>query len=334
MTRARPRVLITASLPASSLDRVAAIPRRRLLAQAAGKAGTITRLTDRIDQEFLDAAGPQLSVVVNCGGDFRNIDLNACTCRGVLAANAPDALADSAADMTFALMMGAAGHASGDERQHTRDIRQQTLGIVGFGRMGQALARRACRSGMIVVYHDTRMVAADIGGGPGAQYRDLEDLLREADFVSLSTGLSEGSGHLINAERLAMMKPTAVLVNTSGGHIVDEQALADVLNGGRLLAAGIDVARKARIHPGLLACENALVVRHLGGLTMPAPEAMAHLAVDNLLAGLQGERPPSLVNPQAWLQRSFQARRRRLVAGSAQENARRSGSADPGATVR
>jgi glyoxylate reductase len=319
MARPWPRVLITRRLPERALARVAAacdvtlydggaaMPRDRLLAQVAGKAGTITLLTGRVDDEFLTAAGPQLSVVANYAAGFDNIDLDACSRRGVLATNAPDVLADTAADMAFALMIGAARRAAGDDRL-LRSRRQpppgppitpghvvddKTLGIAGFGRIGQALARRASSSGMNVVYH-----------------RTLEDLLREADVVSLHANLAPGTRHLINAERLAMMKPTALLVDTSGGLVVDEQALACALREGRIAAAAIDVIRREPdVHADLLACHNALVVRHLGTAAVPARLVMANLAVDNLLASLHGERPPCLLNPQAWLERSARARR-------------------------
>jgi lactate dehydrogenase-like 2-hydroxyacid dehydrogenase len=182
--------------------------------------------------------------------------------------------------------------------------------VVGFGRIGQALARLASGYGMNVLYHDTRRVAPQVQRRLGAQYRDLEALLREADFVSLHTNLSAWAGKLISAERLAMMKPTAVLVNASGVPLVDEQALAGALRGGRLCAAGIDVFGRAhKVHADLLACDSALVVRHLGSTTAPARVAIANLAVDNLLASLHGERPPCLLNPQAWLQRLARARR-------------------------
>jgi glyoxylate reductase len=347
MGRRRPRVLITRRLHARARDRVVAacdvtlrdagtaVPRDRLLAQVAGKAGTITLPTDRVDEEFLAAAGPQLSVVANYSVGYDNIDVDACTSRGVLATNTPDVMADTSAHMAFALMIGAARQGAEDAAlRHSRgeraagfpvmpdpDVRHMTLGIVGFGRIGQALARRARSFGMNVVYHGPRRVAAGAERRLGARYLGLEGLLREADFVSLHTNLSSGPGHLISAERLAVMKPGAVLLNTSRGPVVDEQALASALRGGRILAAGIEVCgQEAKVHPDLLACQNSLVVRNLGSATVGTRLAMANLAVDNLLASLHGERPPALLNPQAWLQRSARARRQRLVPGSAPDD--------------
>jgi glyoxylate reductase len=334
VTVARPPVLVTRRLPEQALDRIAAacdltlyhgeaaMPRDQLLAQLAGKAGVITLLTDRVDEEFLAAAGPQLAIVANYAVGFDNIDLDACTRHGVLAANTPDVLTDTTADMAFALMIGAARRvAEGDRflRSGTawtwgplmmlgQDVHHKTLGVVGFGRIGQALARRALGFGMTVLYHDVRRVPAAAEQELGAQYRDLADLLREADFVSLHTSLSAQTRHLINADRLAMMKPTAVLVNTSRGPVVDEQALAGALREGRIFAAGIDVfEREPEVHPDLLACENALLVPHLASATVQTRLAMANLAADNLLAALNGQQPPTLLNPQALPQSPTQA---------------------------
>ncbi|MBV9092350.1 MAG: D-glycerate dehydrogenase [Streptosporangiaceae bacterium] len=322
----RPPVLVTRRLPQQALDRITAVcdmtlydgedamPRGRLLAEAAGKAGAVTLLTDRVDEEFLDAAGPQLTIVANYAVGFDNIDVDACTRRGVLACNTPEVLTETTADTAFALMMAAARRiAEGDRflRSGTawiwgplmmlgQDVHHATVGIVGFGRIGQAVARRARGFSMRVVYHDTARPPAEVEQELAAEYRDLEDLLRESDFISLHTSLSTQTRHLINAERLALMKPTAVLVNTSRGPVVDEQALARALARRQIFAAGLDVfEREPEVHPGLLACDNAVLIPHLGSATVQTRLAMANLAVDNLLAGLQGRRPPALLNPQA-----------------------------------
>src|ERR1700722_17170037 len=315
MADSRPPVLITRRLPAEALDRVGAecnmtlyvgegaMPRDQLLAQVAGKAGAITLLTDRVDDEFLDAAGAQLRIVANYAVGFDNIDVDACTRHGVLATNTPDVLTDTTADMAFALMISAARRvAEGDRFLRSRtpwiwaplmmlgqDVHHKTLGIVGFGRIGQALARRARGFDMRVLYYDTYRPAEDVERESGAEYRDLDDLLREADFVSLHTNLSEETRHLINAQRLAMMKPSAVLVNTSRGPVVDEKALADALQQGQIFAAGLDVfEQEPQIHPELLACESVVLVPHLASATVQTRLAMENLAVDNLFAGLQG----------------------------------------------
>ncbi len=322
----RPPVLITRRLPQEALDRIeaqcemtlyageGAMPRDQLLTGVAGKAGAITLLTDRVNDEFLDAAGPGLKIVANFAVGFDNIDVDACTRHGVLASNTPEVLTETTADTAFALMMAAARRvAEGDRFLRSgvpwtwgplmmlgQDVHHKTLGVVGFGRIGQALARRARGFAMRVLYHDVYPPPAGIGQELGAEYRDLEDLLRESDFVSLHTNLTPQTRHLINAERLAMMKPTAVLVNTSRGPVIDEQALAQALQEGQIFAAGLDVfEREPVVHPGLLACQNAVLIPHLGSATVETRVAMANLAVDNLLAGLEDSRPPTLLNPEA-----------------------------------
>jgi glyoxylate reductase len=246
--------LITRRLPQEALDRIAArcemtlydgegaMPRERLLAGVAGMAGAIMLLTDRVDEEFLDAAGPQLKVVANYAVGFDNIDVEACTRRGVLACNTPEVLTETTADTAFALMMAARRVAEGDRfiRSGTawiwgplmmlgQDVHHATVSIVGFGRIGQALARRAGGFAMRVLYHDTARPPAEVEREPAAEYRDLEDLLGESGFVSLHVSLTPQTRHLIDAARLALMKPTAVLVNTSRGPVIDEQGLARAL---------------------------------------------------------------------------------------------------------
>ena len=275
MGRTRPQVLVTRRLLQEALDRIVArcdmtlydgegaMARDQLLAEVAGKAGAITLLTDRVNDEFLDAAGPQLKIVANYAVGFDNIDADACTRHGVLACNTPEVLTETTADTAFALMMAAARRiADGDRflRSGTpwiwgplmmlgQDIHHATLGIVGFGRIGQALARRARGFAMRVLYHDMYRPPAEVEQELAAEYRDLEDLLRESDFVSVHTSLTPRTRHLINAARLAMMKPTAVLINTSRGPVIDEQALAQALQQGQIFAAGLDVfEREPEVH--------------------------------------------------------------------------------------
>jgi glyoxylate reductase len=335
VTGTRPPVLITRRLPAEALDRVqarcdltlyegaGAMPRDELLTQVAGKAGTITLLTDRVDDEFLDSAGPGLLIVANYAVGFDNIDVDACTRHGVLATNTPEVLTDTTADMAFALLVAASRRiAEGDRFLRSRtpwiwgplmmlgqDIHHKTLGIVGFGRIGQAMARRASGFGMRIIYYDSFRPPAQTERALNAEFRELDDLLAEADFVSLHCNLSPQTRHLINGERLAQMKPTAVLVNTSRGPIVDEAALAAALRDGKIFAAGIDVfEREPEVHPDLLDCPNAVIVPHLASATVETRLAMANLAADNLFAALSGERPPTLLNPQLWDQHSTRAR--------------------------
>ncbi len=331
MDQTHPPVLVTRRLPQAALDRIqahcemtlhdgdGAMPRDRLLAEVAGKAGVITLLTDRVNDEFLDAAGPALRIVANYAVGFDNIDVAACTRHGVLASNTPEVLTETTADTAFVLMMAAARRvAEGDRFLRSavpwtwgplmmlgQDVHHQTLGIVGFGRIGQAVARRARGFAMRVLYHDAYRPPAEVEQELGADYRDLEDLLRESDFVSLHTNLTPQTRHLIDANGLALMKRTAVLVNTSRGPVIDEAALARALRDGQIFAAGIDVfEREPEVHPALLACQNAVLIPHLGSATVQTRLAMANLAADNLLAAVSAGRPPTLLNPEAWEQRA------------------------------
>jgi glyoxylate reductase len=292
-----------------------AIPRERLLAGIAGKVAAITLLTDRVDGELLDAAGPDLRIVANYAVGFDNIDVDACTRRGVLATNTPDVLTETTADTAWALMMSAARRiAEGDRflRSRTpwiwgpemmlgRDVHGKVLGVVGFGRIGQAVARRGKGFGMAVRYHDPFRPSPDVEHELGAEYRELDELLAEADFVSIHVALTPETRHLFDRERLRRMKPTAVLVNTSRGPVIDEAALVEALREGDLFAAGLDVfENEPDVHPGLLDDEAAVIIPHLGSATVETRDAMGFLAVENVEAALEGRRPPTLLNPEVW----------------------------------
>jgi len=320
-------VLVARRLPAPAMERIAerceltlhegpeAMPRDQLLAEVKGKLGAVTLLTDRVDDEFLDAAGDQLVIVANYAVGFDNVDVPACTARGVLVSNTPDVLTETTADTAWALMMAAARRIPegdrflrsrapwiwGPEFMLGRDVNGRTLGILGFGRIGHAMARRARGFRMKVVYHDVYRPPPEVEQELGAEYRELDDLLAESDFITVHTVLSDETRHLINEERLAKMKPTAVLVNTSRGPVIDEAALARALRDGVIFAAGLDVFEKEpEVHPELLELDNAVVIPHLGSATVDTRIAMGLLAADNLIAALEGGRPPTLVNPDVW----------------------------------
>jgi glyoxylate reductase len=320
-------VLMTRRLPQPAMDRIAercdvtlhdgefAMPRDELLKAVGGKAGAVTLLTDKVDDEFLDAAGPQLVIAANYAVGFDNIDLAACTRHGVMASNTPEVLTETTADTAWALMMSAARRVpEGDRFLRSRtpwvwgpmmmlgqDLHHKTLGVVGFGRIGQAVARRGHGFGMRVIYHDVYRPSAEVERELGAEFLELDDLLAEADFVSLHVNLTPETRHLINAERLRAMKSTAVLVNTSRGPVIDEAALADALRAGEIFAAGLDVFEKEpEVYPALLELENAIVIPHLGSATVDTRIAMGMVAADNLIAALEGRRPPTLLNPEVW----------------------------------
>jgi glyoxylate reductase len=290
------------------------MPRGELLERVAGKDGLLSMLTDRVDADLLERAGPRLRVVANFAVGHDNLDLEACTARGVLATNTPDVVTEATADLAWALLLAAARRvAEGDRFLRAGkpwiwgpefflgfEVHGKTLGVIGLGRIGQAVARRAAGFGMPVLYTARRRLDRDREAALGVAWRELDQLLAEADFVSIHTGLSPATRHLIGPERLARMKPTAVLVNTARGPIVDEAALAEALRAGQLGAAGLDVfEREPEVHPALLELDNVTIVPHLGTATLETRVAMGMTAAENLLAALEGRRPPNLLNPEA-----------------------------------
>ena len=294
-------------------------PREELLRAVEGCDGVLTLLTDKVDDEFLDRAGPGLKVVSNFAVGFDNIDVPACTRRGIPVGNTPGVLTDTTADLAWTLLMAAARRVAEGDR-YVRDGRWKTwgpllllgpdvhgatLGIVGFGRIGQAVARRAMGFGMTILYHDVRRADAAVETAFGARFVTLDELLAESDFVSLHVNLTDETRHLMNAERLGWMKPTAVLVNTSRGPVVDQKALFDALRDGTIFAAGLDVTDPEpmpRDDP-LLTLDNCLVVPHIASASRATRGKMASMAAANLLAGVRGERLPTPVNPEVYERR-------------------------------
>jgi len=291
-----------------------AIPRDELLRRLAGKRGAVTLLTERVDAEFLDA-GPDLAIVANYAVGFDNIDVAECTRRGVMASNTPEVLTETTADTAWALLMAAARRVPegdrflrsrtpwiwGPEMMLGQDVHGRTLGVVGFGRIGQAVARRATGFGMRIVYYDLYRPPAEVERDLGAQYLEFDELLAEADFISIHVALTPETRHLFGAEQFSAMKPTSVIVNTSRGPVIDEAALAAALRDGEIFAAGLDVfEREPEVHPDLLKTPNAVIIPHLGSATVDTRNAMGMLAAENLIAALEGRRPPTLLNPEAW----------------------------------
>ncbi len=322
---ARPRVFVARRLPEDGIRPILEAtdarvwedelppPRDELLAAIAGCDGVLTLLTDRVDDEFLDAAGPQLKVVSNYAVGFDNVDVPACTRRGIPVGNTPGVLTDTTADLAFALLMAAARRLveGADYVRAGRwktwgpllllgpDVHGATLGIVGFGRIGQAMARRAQGFGMTILYHDVRPVDADTERSFGATYVPLDELLERSDFISLHVNLTDETRHLIDAAALRRMKDTAILVNTSRGPVVDTDALVDALRDGVIGAAALDVTDPEPLpadHP-LVGLPNALVVPHIASASRATRGKMASMAAANLIAGVRGERLPTPVNP-------------------------------------
>lgn len=270
----------------------------------------VALLTDRIDAAFLERS-PRLRIVANVAVGVDNVDLEACRARGVVVTNTPDVLTDATADLAFGLLLAASRRiAEGDRLVRAggftgwtptfmlgTPVHGTTLGIVGMGRIGQAMARRARGFGMRVLYTQRARVGAALEAELGARYiAGLEELLAQSDSVSIHCPLTEATRHLFEAERIARMKPGAVLVNTARGPIVDEAALAHALEHGPLAAAGLDVFEdEPRVHPALLARPNVVLAPHIGSADRPTRQAMAGKAVANVLAVLAGRAPLTAV---------------------------------------
>ena len=324
----KPRVFVSRVIPEEGLARVREAtdvtiwpdelppPRAELLRAIEGCDGVLTLLTDRVDDEFLDRAGPQLRVVSNFAVGFDNIDVAACTRRKIPVGNTPGVLTETTADLAWALLMAAARRLVEGDR-YVRDgkwktwgpmllmgpdVHGATIGIVGFGRIGQAVARRAKGFGMRIVYHDLHRSPKQVEAEFDATFMTLEGLLAESDFVSLHTVLSPETKGLLNAERLGWMKPTAILVNTSRGPVVDSMALVDALRTGTIAAAALDVTDPEPLpadHP-LVGLDNCLIVPHIASASRATRGKMAAMAAANLLAGLRGDRLPTPVNPEVY----------------------------------
>jgi gluconate 2-dehydrogenase len=287
-------------------------PRAELMRRLHGKSGAYTTGSERIDAELLDA-NPQLRAVCNMAVGFNNIDVDACTARGVIATNTPDVLTETTADFGFALMMAAARRMA--EAEHFlragrwtkwsydmltgSDVHGATLGILGMGRIGQAVARRgALGFGMSVLYHNRSRLDAAVEAPLAARYVSKEELLRDSDHLVIVVPYSPSAHHAIGAAELALMKPTATLTNIARGGVVDDAALAQALRERRIAAAALDVFEgEPRVHPDLLTVPNVVLTPHIASASERTRRAMAELAADNLIAALTGGQPPTPVNP-------------------------------------
>jgi glyoxylate reductase len=319
----KPKILLTGRIP----DGVTAVlekdcdvesnkddrpmERAALLELVQDKEGIISMITDRIDGELMDRA-PRLRMIAAMAVGYDNIDIGAATARGIPVSNTPGVLTDATAELAFALVLAAARRVVEMDGLTRRggfrywapmlflgtEVTGKTLGIIGLGRIGKAVARRARGFNMKVLYHNRERIDAADERELKTEYADLERLLRESDFVSLHVPLTEETKHLIGGRELALMKPTAFLINTSRGPVVDEKALVKVLRERKIGGAGLDVyENEPALTPGLAELDNVTLLPHVGSGTLETRTRMAVLAVENLLAGLRGDVPPNILNP-------------------------------------
>lgn len=287
-------------------------PPGEFLARMRGRRGVISQLTDRLSADVL-AQLPDLKVIANVAVGFDNIDVAAAAERGIVVANTPDVLTETTADFAFTLLMAAARRVAQADRFLRgggwnqwyidllcgQDIHHATLGVLGMGRIGRAVARRARGFEMKVLYHDAQRAPSEVEQELGLAYVDQETLLRESDFVTIHVPLLPSTKGLINKPRLAMMKKTAVLINTSRGPVVDEAALAEALKSGEIAAAGLDVFEsEPTVHPGLLELDNVVLTPHIASASVATRAKMCVMAAENMAAGLQGRRPPNIVSAE------------------------------------
>jgi len=292
----------------------AILGRPALLKAAAGRDGLLCMGQDRMDAEALEAAGPRLRAMANYAVGYDNVSLPVLTARGIAFSNTPDVLTETTADLAWALLMAAARRIAeadrfvrsgrwtgwGPMQMLGLDVAAKTLGIVGAGRIGSAVAQRAAGFGMQVLYFD-RSPRPEVERRFGAARVGLDELLRRADFVSIHLPLTPETRHIISRREIGLMKPTAVLVNTSRGPLVDEAALAEALRERRVAAAGLDVyEEEPRVHPGLLDLDNVVLVPHIGSATHQTRSKMAEVAATCLVAMLKGECPPQCLNPEVF----------------------------------
>lgn len=288
-------------------------PRAEVLRRVADKDSLICLLTEKIDEELL-AAAPRLRSVANIAVGFDNIDVEACTRRNVAVSNTPGVLDETTADFAWTLLMAVARRLiEGDALARSgewkgwnldqlvgADVWGKTLGILGFGRIGRAVARRASGFGMRVIYNDAVRAPADVENELRAEFIEREAVLRQADFLSLHVPLFEATRGLIGPRELSLMKPTAFLINTSRGPVVQEAALVAALENHQIAGAALDVfEREPQIGHGLLR-PNVVLAPHLASASLETRTRMAMMAVENTIAFFEGRRPPNILNPAVW----------------------------------
>jgi len=322
----KPKVLVTRLLPAPALERLSAecelslnredrpLTREELLAGVRGVDALLCLLTDSIDGTVMETAGTNLKVIANYAVGYNNIDVPAATARKLPVTNTPGVLTDATADLTWTLILDTVRRVTEGDRamRHGKfsgwfplymlggEVSGATLGLYGFGRIGQAVAKRARGFGMRVLYHQRHHVEASVEQSLNASFTDFNTLLSESDILTIHAPLTQETKYRFSLKEFSSMKRSAYLINTSRGGIVNEADLVTALKQGLITGAGLDVyEREPAIEPGLAGMDNAVLAPHLGSATLATRTKMAHVAADNVLAVLQNRRPPNCVNPEA-----------------------------------
>lgn len=325
----RPKILVTQKVPDPAYPLLRAIgdveanmeegviwPYEELLRRGPGHDYIYSLLTDTIDAQFLEAcaaSNPRLKMVANMAVGFNNIDVEAATRLGIAVSNTPGVLSDTTADLAFALMMATARRIPEAERflragKYTgwgpllfcgADVHHSTLGLVGAGRIGKLMAQRASGFEMNVVYYDVHRLSSEEEAKYHLTYLPLDEVLQQSDFVSVHTPYMPATHHLISTRELHLMKPSAILINTARGPIVDEKALVKALQDGTIAGAGLDVfENEPAVEPELLTMEYAVVLPHIASASLHTRTLMATMASDNIVAHYEGEHPPNILNPE------------------------------------
>jgi len=322
-----PNILVTRRLPSEAMALLEAnfevecnphnrvLTRKELLSSVRGKEGLLSLLTDNIDLGVMDTAGPQLKIIANYAVGYNNIDVDAATARRIAVSNTPDVLTDTTADLTMALLLAVARRIVESDVYAREgkyqgwdpllflgsDVHHKTLGLLGFGRVGLAVARRASGFDMKILYYDTQRADPEMEKQVGATYVDLETLLRQSDFLSIHVPLTTNTVGLIGSENLSLMKPTAFIINTARGELIQEEALAKALQEKGIAGAGLDVfEHEPAIHPGLTGMNNVVILPHIGSASMETRTKMGLMAAENLISAFKGEIPPNCLNPEVF----------------------------------
>jgi glyoxylate reductase len=322
----KPNIYVTRRLPGAAMDLLEknfqlecnpfdrVLTREELLSAVKGRDGLLPLLTDRIDGDLMDGAGKQLRVIANYAVGFNNIDVPAATARQIAVTNTPGVLTDTTADLTLALILGVARRLVESDRYARAgkyegwapllflgaDVHHKTLGLMGFGRIGYAVAKRALGFDMRILYHDTRRADPELERQVQARYMDRDTLLQEADFLSIHVPLTPETKRFMSTREFSLMKPTAYIVNTSRGEVIDEEALAAALQERQIAGAGLDVfEHEPVIHPALLNMDNVIILPHIGSASTETRTKMGLMAAENLIAFFEGRVPPNCLNPEA-----------------------------------